>query len=111
MIKLLNSIGAAIASILAEMAITIIYLLLSKDIISLKDIVKTSYKYAISSIIMFIVIEILKRHMQISIQSLVLLIVIGMAIYGGMLLILKDKFVYETIARLRERIKGFEKKV
>lgn len=111
LIKILNSVGAAISSIIAEIVITIIYIYISRDIIYIKDILKTSYKYAISSIVMFIVIELLKKQIQISIQSLSILIIVGVAIYGIMLLILKDKFLYDIINELKERIKKIGRRV
>ncbi len=111
LIKSLNSIGAAISSVIAEMVITIIYIKLSKDIISIKDIIKASCKYCISSIIMFILIIILKHQMQTSVQTLAILIAMGVIIYGGTLLVLKDKFVYDGIEQIKERIRKIGKNV
>lgn len=100
LIKVLGAIGAAISSVAAESVITIMYIWLSKNVISVKDIMKTSYKYCIASVIMFILIEILKQKMQNSVQTLVILIGIGVTSYGVSLIILKDSFLYESIMEI-----------
>lgn len=52
-----QSIGAAIASVVAELVITGIYIYMSKQIIVFLDIIKMSYKKMLSSGIMFVIIS------------------------------------------------------
>lgn len=60
---------------------------------------------------MFILIIILKHQMQTSVQTLAILIAMGVIIYGGTLLVLKDKFVYDGIEQIKERIRKIGKNV
>lgn len=104
LIKKMNSIGAAISSVIAETVIAIMYIKLSKNVISIKDIAKVSYKYCSASVIMFIVVFLLKIQMQISVQTLIILVIIGVAVYSICLVILKDKFFKEILNQVKEKV-------
>lgn len=104
LIPKLQSIGAAIASVVAELAVTIIYIILSKNNVDVKEFIKASYKYCISSAFMLFIIEMLKVNMDISIKSLLVLIIIGVLTYGILLIILKDKFLMDMLKGIFSKI-------
>ena len=92
-----KSIGAAIASVIAEAIITIIQFVLAKDYISLKRILKESYKYILSGTIMFISLSMLISDLPPSIINTLKIALTGTSIYFGILLLLKDEFLLSNL--------------
>lgn len=104
LIKPFGSIGAAIASVMAELVITILYLWYGKEVIYLKDIIKKSVKNIVASCIMFAIVLILKSILEYSVLNLGLAIIIGIFTYGIILLLLKDEFVLFVLGKLKEKL-------
>lgn len=111
------SIGACIASVIAEFCVTtvgFVYIYISKQL-SLRQILKSSVKYFISGIVMFAVVLFIKYFISDGIYDLVLLIFSGCIIYVGMLFLLKDKFFLKLfnqgIEIIRKRTKKLLKSV
>lgn len=108
LIPILESYGAAIASVLAELLITTLYVKNCDGYINFKYICTSGVKKIISGIIMFFGIKVvgwfLMEHMII---SLVVQVVTGVGVYLTMLLILRDKW---TINILKESIDFVRKK-
>lgn len=109
LIKSYGSLGAVISTVIAEFFIAsmeILYLII-KGYIPLRIIFGKSLHYWIAGTIMFIIIWILQNYIEASIISTVIEIFVGMVIYIGILLISKDKFLYEyvvnKILKLKER--------
>lgn len=102
LIPFFQSIGAAISSIIAEFCVTIsgfIYIK-KKKLFELKPIFTCCWKYWIAGIVMFAVLMVLKYFaFPVAIWSLITLIAIGVAVYGIMLLVLRDAFVLETMKK------------
>lgn len=112
LIYLFKSIGAAMASVIAETVITCLYIYFSKKIFSPINFIKFGYKYIISGLIMFGVVFFI-NNMWIyneltkftSILYLILEVGIGIIIYFGLLLIIKDSFVCDTIKKILKKFK------
>ena len=102
------SVGASISSVIGECLVTLIgFIYIRKEkIFSLRKIVKESLKYFISGIAMFIVLTLVKPHLNISVISLAILIILGGFIYLAMLLILRDELVINTIKDFSKGIKN-----
>lgn len=100
-----KSIGAAVASVVAEAIITIVQFVLAKDYISFSRILKESYKYIVSGLIMFIILSIFMKGVTPSIQNTLLIAFTGVFCYFVILLLLKDEFLLNNI-----NIKGTSKK-
>ena len=123
LISLYESIGASIATVLSQLIVDIIQIRYIKNEINFKELIKLSYKYIISSLIMFIAcffvkifinLDFVTRNIQNlntdvmyskSIISISLQIIIGMIVYLGMLLLIyKDKYLKLYIDKIKEKV-------
>lgn len=100
------SIGAAVASIIAEIVITIgqlIYVIYGEEKFDLKKIINPMYKYLTVSVGMFILLTILKKFFEARILDTFFLILIGGAFYLLMMAVLKDEFVIKIYNILKSK--------
>lgn len=113
LIRYFNSVGAAIASVAAELCVTVagfIYIKKSKRF-SLKSVFICSWKYWIAGGVMFGLLWLVKIFLPITVWALVLLIIMGMAVYFVILLVIRDKFLLEIFTKcVNMLIKPFKKK-
>lgn len=95
------SVGASIASVIAETCVTIVgfVYLKRKKMIDLKPIFLSSVKYWIAGGIMIGLLFMIKIWLPITIWSLIVLILAGILIYTAMLLLLKDSFAWEIVRK------------
>ena len=105
LIRLWKGMGAAIASVIAEITILVIQLIYIKNEISILEILKSSIKCIISGSVMFMIVNILTKYMSVSIINTVIEIVIGAIVYILMLIILKYQFLKNLYTQLKENIK------
>ena len=104
LIKLWNSIGASIATVASELVVLIVQLYMVRNELNVKDIFKGARNYLLSSLIMFAVCMLIKHFINVGVISIVIQVVIGGAVYIGMLLILKDENVFMFIDKIKEKI-------
>ena len=104
LIRLFKSYGAAIATIVAETVVTIIMFCFIRKNVSLRKILKSSVKYLISGIIMFVPCFIVGRILEPSIINTFIIVFIGVVVYLICLILLKDEFFFETAKRLTSRL-------
>lgn len=113
LIPLWQSLGACIASVIAEMCVTLsgfIYIK-RKKLFPLKPIFSCVWNYLLSGIVMFCSLMLLKLFMPVAIWSLIILIVLGIIIYFAALLILRDNFLLNVIKKALSMVKKvFSKK-
>ncbi|MCH5180070.1 MAG: oligosaccharide flippase family protein [Erysipelotrichales bacterium] len=102
LIPWLQSLGAVIASLLAEIIILVIYFLYAKKYIPFKQVILLSYKYVISALVMLLGVYILGMYVH-GILGTIIQIGCGAIIYFAMILILRDKFVINTIKSIFKR--------
>ena len=105
LIPILKSVGAIIASVLAETLILIIQLIYIRKDIPLKIFYSNCTKYLISGIVMFIATFIIGNFMEPSIMITVIQIIIGAIVYIAMLLLLKDPMVFDVLKKIKLKIK------
>lgn len=126
LITLYESIGATIATVLSQLVVDILQYRHIKDDISIKSLWNLCYKYLISAIAMFAIcfgikvvldtnlilnvisklsetISINKEYLY-NVISIVTQIGIGAVTYIVMLIILKDKYLYTFIDKIRNRL-------
>lgn len=97
------SYGAVIASLVAEFVVTLtMYLLIRKEI-EIKNIFKTCVKPLLASIIMFVVIYFIQNKLSPSILNTFSLVTIGGIIYIFILLVLKEKMIYDLFASVKHK--------
>ena len=90
------SLGAIIATIIAELTITILYIKNSNDFTSFKMIFKISWKKIISGIIMLILVMTINLLKLSKILKIIIQVPIGFLIYLVVLYIMKDSFIMDT---------------
>ena len=90
-----QSVGAAIASVIAELVITILYITFARKFVSPLQFLKVSIKYLIAGICMFVPVFIMNYKLPGTILYLILEVGIGITIYFGVLFILRDKFLID----------------
>lgn len=99
------SIGASIASVIAELCVTLCMAFFIRKEISLKKIILMSWKYLTSGIIMFIVLKIVSNYLPSSLINSLILIMIGMLVYTLFLLILKEQFILIIVNVIKTKLK------
>ena len=105
LIKLYQSIGACIASVISEFIILSIQFRYVKNEIKVKEVIKLSYKYLFASILMFIVCMFTRLFISTGIKSIISQVGIGATTYVIILLLLKDENLFLVIKKLREKFK------
>ena len=105
LIKYHKSMGAAIASVIAELVITILYFIQAKKYIKISQVIKKIYKYIISALFMSISVLLCYKYMNINVMTTVIEIGVGIVVYFGILLILKDELIKELLTTLLSKIK------
>lgn len=104
LIRLFKSYGAAIATIVAEITVAVIMFCFIRKNISLREILKSSIKYLISGIIMFVPCFMLGRILAPSIINTFIIVFTGVVVYLICLILLKDGFFFEIANRLASRL-------
>lgn len=92
-----NALGAAIGTILAELAVFIIEIHYIKEVITMKELFKHSKKYLVSGIVMFIICITIGYYLEASIITSLIQIIAGGLTYFILLYVLKDDFFKECI--------------
>lgn len=91
------SYGAAVASVISELLITMMQFYFVRNEIDIKSILKSSYKYIIASLTMLIFLLLENIYLPISFIGTVILVISGCAVYLLMLIVLKDEMLKELI--------------
>ncbi len=105
LIRLFKSIGAAIATVIAELMVTVIQFNYAKADISIKDVVKSSFNYVIASVLMFIIGLIIGCININKVLLMALQICICVVVYILYLYIVKDEFLIKIINALKFRLR------
>lgn len=96
--------GAVIATVSAELSIALIQFWFARVVFDFTWI-KETYKYWVSGILMLAIVKLVGNVTPISILFLVLQIAIGSLVYFISLIILRDKFLFEAIENVIDRIR------
>lgn len=103
-IQMFQSIGAAIATTIAETIVTGTQIYYIRKDFEIKKIILMSKKYFMASIIMLVVIVTMNKFLLINIGALLRMItdiIIGISVYYFILRLLKDDFVYKILDKIR----------
>jgi O-antigen/teichoic acid export membrane protein len=103
-IPMMQSIGAAIASLIAEITVTAVQFYIVRNIFSITAIGRLSIKYLFSGLIMFVVTCLLSIYLKPSIIHTFITIAAGCLIYAGILLLTKDSMLYMFISKVKGKI-------
>ena len=99
-----NHIGAAIACVVSELVVMIIYISFGKKYFRLNDVVKELSMVFICSIAMGVLIFVVGNLIQVIITKLMVQIVLGIISYFGFMYLLKEKIVREYTVKLLQKI-------
>lgn len=98
--------GAAVASVIAETIVSILYVKFSCGYANLSILIKTGSKKLIAGIIMFIVVFSMNELKFNSFVLLALQVTIGALIYGIMLFFLRDQWIVSICKKVLRSVKN-----
>ena len=107
LIYFFGSLGAAIATLIAELAVTTTMIIFCRNILDIKNLVSKIWKYLIGGILLFIFCYVESIYLKPSIVSSVIIIFTGLITYCSVLLILKEEFAVQYSKRLIICLKSF----
>ena len=99
-----GALGASIGTVIAEFSVTFAQIIFVRKDFNIKEVLKLSVKYLISSAIMFIICKLFGLIQVGNLLSIVLQVGVGIVVYVLLLLILKDNFTYEMLGQIKEKI-------
>lgn len=104
LIQMFQSMGAAIASVVAETTIAIIQIYIVRKELSPFEIVKCGLHYFIAGGLMFITLMQIRGYFNASVLHTFELVVIGAIIYSIVLLVMKDEFLLSNVYKIFKKI-------
>ena len=104
LIPLLYSLGAIIASIIAETSICVVYWYMSKEYVPLSSLLKYVPKHFFSSLFMLLVVALIGAGKSGSVIITVIQIAAGVCVYGVCLLLLRDKLTLFVAKNIKTKI-------
>lgn len=105
LIRLFQSVGAAIASVTAETVIAVVQLVIVRKELNPWRVIKEGIHYYIASGIMAAVLSLASNMLTPSIFHTVILVVAGGTVYFAVLIVLKDEFLFSNIYSVLGKIK------
>ena len=101
--------GAAIGTIGAEMTVTLTQIWFVRKELDLMFIVKSSLKYVLASIIMFIILNIIAIPGLNHFCTVIMQLIVGIIVYFGVLFVIKDELIIETKEKIGKKLKRTKK--
>lgn len=105
LIKSYGAIGASISTVIAETIVTIIQFMYIKKEMDIRKIITSSYKYIIATLIMFLVCYPIGFIANGNFQNLMVKMIVGIIVYFGVLIFMKDEFVMLGINKITNKLK------
>ena len=96
--------GAAIASVVSEIVVMMVYFIMVRKEIDFREMFDAAWKKVIAAVVMFVVLFNVQKMFTVSIRASFFEIVIGIAVYGVVLLLLRDSFLCMNVKRMMGRI-------
>lgn len=98
LIRFLDAIGAALATVISESVITFVDLFFIRKYVEIRQIFNGLWKYLLSGFTMYVVVNLLNRILTFNIFTLMVEVIAGIITYSGLLLILKARIVNQARA-------------
>ncbi len=98
-----KSVGATIASVSAEFFILLIQIIMLRKVFNPLKVIGCCWKYLVSAAIMFVPCFFMGQLLQPSIVNTLLIVVVGVFVYGMCLIIFKEMFVMSAFAKIRSK--------
>ena len=106
LIYFFQSVGAAVASVIAESTIAIVQIIMVRKELSPLEIVKRGKNYCIAGVVMVGVLFILNRYLTSGIVDTAILVISGACSYFIVLLVLRDPFFLTNVNTVMAKIKN-----
>ena len=103
------SVGAAAASVVAEMTISILQFRYVRKEIDIKSAVLSGTNYAAAGMIMLCVLRFASKSLDSSIKNTLCLIAIGVIAYVIFLIMLRDKYFFDNMKQLAKKFNNEKK--
>ena len=111
LISIYNEVGAAIASVISELAVMLIYVTLGKKHFKLKAYLKNVSKIIIANIIMFLYLIAISYYFEDSLIVVIIKICGSFIIYSSCLFILKEEISMDIIKKAKKKYNSVVKRV
>ena len=98
-----GALGASIGTVIAEFSVTLTQIIFVRKEFNIKETLKLSLNYLISSVIMFIICKVVGLIPVGNLLSIILQVGAGVIVYILILLVLKDKFTYDMIKQIKDK--------
>ena len=85
--------GACVASVLSEIFLFFLLSYYTRDLLDIKMLISTIYKYIIAAVIMILIVGCISLNLKSSILNTIILTVFAIGCYGITLFILKDELI------------------
>lgn len=95
-----QSFGTAIATLIAEFAVTFVQFSLIWNHINFKKMFSSTWKYLISGLTMYIVVQFIGSNLDTGFKTTIIQVIIGILIYSLVLLLLKSEMNYFVINKV-----------
>lgn len=105
LIPMLQSIGAAIASLIAEITVTAVQFYMIRDVFSIFQIFYLASRYFVSGIIMLIIIWLIGHTVSPTIIHTFIIIGISGILYFGLLFLFKDDMLLIAIDKIQKKMR------
>ena len=97
------SIGAAVATVIAETCVTGVQVFFTRRDFKFGEIIGSNKYYIISSLIMFAPTYLLAKYLPASIINTFICVVVGGLIYVSLLFVMKDKTLFEAVDKIKKK--------
>ncbi|MCI2128136.1 MAG: flippase [Sphaerochaeta sp.] len=98
------ALGAAIGSVIAEVCVTVSQLVCVRKELSIKEILRSSVRYWIAGIVMAVVLWWENKVFTPSLIHTLIMIISGMVVYGLLMIIMQDTFVWQGIGVIKKKL-------
>ena len=105
LIRMYKSVGASIATVIAECAVTGVQLYLVRKEIKIFDIFKIAFKYIIASIVMFICSMFIGNAINNDLLSIAIQGITSVLVYFILLLLMRDKILFLILNKIFKKKK------
>lgn len=97
-----GAMGASIGTVIAEFVVASVQIYFVRNDFNFKEILSSSKKYLVSSIVMFIICFILGKIVNNNLVATITQVIVGGITYICCLLILKDQFIFEILEKIKK---------
>lgn len=98
------SIGAAVATVIAETSVTGVQVYFTRKDFKFGEIISNNKHYIISSLIMFVPTYLLAVYLPSSIINTFICVLVGGLIYVGLLFVMKDETLFEAVDKIKGKL-------